>query len=146
MKRIDRVTRWTLFSLFLALIVTSYGSPASLFAGETSGALDGRSYTGKTGEVGKEATEDEEIVFKDGKLHSVGCEPWGFNDGDYKAMRSGEGDKIHFEAETESPKHGKIVWKGTVEGDSIDVLYTWTKKGWLGTKTKEKWFKGTLKK
>ncbi len=61
-------------------------------------------------------------------------------------MRSDEGDTIHFEAETESPKHGNIVWKGTVEGDSIDVNYTWSKKGWLGTKTKDKWFKGVLKK
>lgn len=140
------LSKGAIFLLVSAFIISSFCTPKQLLAGETSGLLDGRSYVGKTGEVGKEAAEDEEIVFRDGKLHSVGCEPWNFNDGEYKAMRSGEGDKIHFEAETESPKHGKIVWKGTVEGDSIDVNYTWSKKGWLGTKTKDKWFKGTLKK
>jgi hypothetical protein len=140
------LSKGAIFLLVSAFIISSFCTPKQLLAGETSGLLDGRSFVGKTGEVGKESAEDEEIVFRDGKLHSVGCEPWNFNDGEYKAMRSGEGDKIHFEAETESPKHGKIVWKGTVEGDSIDVNYTWSKKGWLGTKTKDKWFKGTLKK
>ncbi len=146
MKSITSLSKGAIFLLVSAFVISSFSTGELLQAGETSGLLDGRSYVGKTGEVGKEAAEDEEIVFRDGKLHSVGCEPWDFNDGEYKIMRSGEGDKIHFEAETESPKHGKIVWKGTVEGDSIDVNYTWSKKGWLGTKTKDKWFKGVLKK
>jgi hypothetical protein len=120
MRYISSLSKGALFLLVSAFIISSFSTPGLLLGGETPGVLDGRSYVGKTGEVGKEAAEDEEI--------------------------SGEGDKIHFEAETESPKHGKIVWKGTVEGDSIDVNYTWTKKGWLGTKTKDKWFKGALKK
>lgn len=146
MQSITSLSKIAIFLLVSAFVISSFSTGGLLQAGETSGLLDGRSYVGKTGEVGKEAAEDEEIVFRDGKLHSVGCEPWDFNDGEYKTMRSGEGDKIHFEAETESPKHGNIVWKGTVEGDSIDVNYTWSKKGWLGTKTKDKWFKGALKK
>lgn len=146
MKRNTLQSRGIIIPIALAVVISSFSVPALLQAGETGGILDGKSYTGKSGEKGKEASEDEEIVFSDGKLHSVGCEPWGFNDGEYKAMQSGEDKKIQFEAETESPKHGRIVWKGTVEGDTIDVSYTWTKKGWLGTKTKEKWFKGTLKK
>lgn len=146
MKRNAFLSKELLLLFALAIILHSLSTPELLQAGESQGLLDGRSYVGKTGEVGKEATEDEEILFKDGKLHSVGCEPWGFNDGEYRAIHPGEGEKIHFEAETESPKHGKIVWKGTVEGESIDVMYTWSKKGLLGTKTKEKWFKGSLQK
>lgn len=146
MQSITSLSKIAIFLLVSAFVISSFSTGGLLQAGETSGLLDGRSYVGKTGEVGKEAAEDEEIVFRDGKLHSVGCEPWDFNDGEYKTMRSGDGDTIHFEAETESPKHGNIVWKGTVEGDSIDVNYTWSKKGWLGTKTKDKWFKGALKK
>jgi hypothetical protein len=34
---------------------------------------------------------------------------------------------------------------GTVEGDSVDATYVWTKKGWFGEKRQEKWLKGTLK-
>jgi hypothetical protein len=146
MRVINALSKRATVPLVLAVAISSFSTPGLLQAGESSGILDGKSYVGKTGEVGKEAAEDEEIVFRDGKLHSVGCEPWDFNDGEYKAISSGEGEKIHFEAETESPKHGKIVWKGTADGDSIDVNYTWTKKGWFGTKTKDKWFKGTLKK
>lgn len=146
MKNKNLIFRGIILPLALAFIICAFSAPVLLHAGETPGILDGKSYTGKTGEIGKKTSEDEEIVFRDGKLHSVGCEQWGFNDGDYKAVRSGEGDKIEFLAETTSPKHGKIVWKGTTQGDSIDVTYTWTKKGWLSTKTKNKWFKGSLKK
>lgn len=145
MKRTLLFSRCLLFLLVTSFITFFYSPQGLLQAEEPAGLLDGKSYVGKTGEVGKDATEDEEVVFKDGKFHSVSCEPWGFNDGEYKAMRSGEGDTIHFEAETESPKHGKIVWKGTAQGEKIDVKYTWTKKGFLGTKSKDKWFKGSLK-
>ena len=40
-------------------------------------------------------------------------------------------DKIYFEAETVNPKQGKIKWSGIFHGDSIAVIYRWSKKSWL---------------
>ena len=55
-------------------------------------------------------------------------------------------DKIHFETETVSPKQGRIKWRGIVHGDSIEVNYHWSKKGWLSNTEKDYLFQGTLKK
>ena len=41
---------------------------------------------------------------------------------------------------------GKIIWHGIVHGDSIDVNYRWSKKGWLSDTVKDFSFNGTLKK
>jgi hypothetical protein len=46
-----------------------------------------------------------------------------------------------------SPKHGKIVWNGTVKGDKVDATYVWTKERWYWKDAyQEKWLKGTLNK
>ena len=55
-------------------------------------------------------------------------------------------DKIYFEAETMSQKQGKIKWRGIVHGDSIEVNYRWSKKGWLSDTKKDYSFNGKLKK
>jgi hypothetical protein len=109
-----------------------------------AGALDGKVFIGQSGESGKEASEEDTVTFNNGKLHSVVCDQWGFGKGEYTTTK--EGSKIHLEAETTSSKHGKILWKGTVEGDSLNAVYTWTKKRFFWTTKKEYWFKGTLKK
>jgi hypothetical protein len=110
-----------------------------------TGVLDGKTFTGRTGEKGKEAKGDDELRFENGKLFSVGCAKWGFGEGVYNARV--EGDRIHFEAVTLSPKHGQIVWEGTVIDDTIDATYIWTKKRWWWKDAYlEKWLKGTVKK
>jgi hypothetical protein len=43
------------------------------------------------------------------------------------------------------PKRGKIEWRGIVDGDSIEVKYRWSKKGWLSDTVKDFSFNGTLK-
>lgn len=111
----------------------------------TTGLLDGKTFVGPTGEKGKQAKGDDELRFENGKLFSVGCAKWGFGEGVYNARV--EGDRIHFEAVTLSPKHGQIVWEGTVIDDTIDATYIWTKKRWWWKDAYlEKWLKGTVKK
>jgi hypothetical protein len=109
----------------------------------TAGIIDGKVFVGKTGEAGKQASGEDTLSFGDGKLHSVECDQWGYNKGKYTATK--EGNKILFEAETTSPEHGKILWKGAIEGNAVEVEYTWVKKRLLWTSEKQKWFKGTLK-
>jgi len=109
----------------------------------SEGLLDGKVFAGPTGKIGKDATETDELKFENGKLYSVGCAEWGFEWGDYSTKV--EGNDISFEAVTTSPKNGKIVWSGTVKGDTMDATYIWTKKSWYGERKQEKWFKGKAK-
>lgn len=112
----------------------------------TSGAhlLDGKSFKGPTGEKGKKTHHEDVLVFKDGQFTSSMCFEYGFTGGPYTAWA--EGVLIHFTAETVSPTHGKMNWKGTLQGDSMVVEYSWTKERWLWTTYREYWFKGTLQK
>ncbi len=104
--------------------------------------LDGKSFKGPTGEKGKKTHHEDVLVFKDGLFTSSMCFEYGFTGGPYTAWT--EGNLIHFEAETLSPTHGKMNWKGTLQGDTMVVDYSWTKKRWLWTTYREYWFRGTL--
>ena len=109
----------------------------------SEGILDGRVFTGSTGKMGKNASGTDDLKFENGKLYSADCTPWGFGWGTYSTKV--EGNSITFEAVTTSPKNGKIVWSGTVNGDTIDATYVWSKKSWYGERKQEKWFKGNAK-
>ena len=115
------------------------------WTGESSSILDGMAFVGKNGEVGKELAEyeDEEIVFENGMFTSVSCEPYNFASAPYKAKAIG--DKIQFDAVTESPTHGKISWTGIIDGDEAEVQFVWTKERWYWDIGREYWFKGKLK-
>jgi hypothetical protein len=127
------ITIWITI-LFLIAAIPAYG-----------GELDGKTFMGQSGDQGKESSGDEELRFQNGKLYSVGCAEWGFGESDYTARV--EGESIHFVSEMLSPKHGKIVWNGTVQGDKIDATYVWTKERWYWKDAhQEKWLKGSLKK
>ena len=125
------ITIWITI-LFLIAAIPAYG-----------GELDGKTFMGQSGDQGKESSGGEELRFQNGKLYSVGCAEWGFGESDYTARV--EGESIHFMSEMLSPKHGKIVWNGTVQGDKIDATYVWTKERWYWKDAhQEKWLKGAL--
>jgi hypothetical protein len=124
----------------ILLILTLF--VGALVAYAAAGLLDGKTFEGDTGTDGKTTVNTKDTVsFADGKLHSTGCDQYGFTPSDYKAHQ--DGDKIKFESTATSEKEGKMVWKGTVTGDSCEGTMVWSKKG---QKDIEYWFKGTLKK
>jgi len=111
------------------------------------GALDGKTFVVETGEKGKSGGEKDTLTFRDGNFHSAGCDQYGFGDGAYTSTV--DGDSIRFEVVTTSPTKGKMTWKGTVQGDKIEVGYVWVDAShWYKPNPKplEKWAKGELKK
>ena len=108
------------------------------------GLLDGKVFVGQYSEKHKRAIKEDELRFMNGEFRSFSYGQKGFNEAVYTAIA--EEDKIYFEAETVSPKQGKIKWRGIVHGDSIEVNYRWSKKGWLSDSEKDYSFNGTLKK
>ncbi len=134
-----------LFVFLLSLpILTLWGLGGVEAASPATAILDGKKFIGPTGEKGKKVHHVDVLSFSDGKFTSSACFQYGFNGGPYTVTV--EGDFIHFQAKTSSPTHGKMVWKGTLNGDTLDVSYTWTKKRWLWTTFREYWFKGSLEK
>jgi hypothetical protein len=108
------------------------------------GLLDGKVFVGQYREKHKSAVKEDELRFMNGRFHSIGYSQRGFNEGVYTARA--EEEKIYFEAETVKSKQGKIKWRGIVHGDTIEVNYRWSKKGWLSDTVKDYLFNGTLKK
>lgn len=81
--------------------------------------LDGRSFHGVFLERGKTSGDADTIVFKDGRFRSTACDRYGYTDAPYKTVSTG--DALRFEAETNSPKYGKLVWNGTIRGNKLDA-------------------------
>ena len=81
--------------------------------------LDGRSFQGVFLERGKTSGDADTLIFKDGRFRSSACDRYGYSDAPYKTMA--EGDTVRFEAETQSPKYGKLLWNGTVRGGKLDA-------------------------
>jgi hypothetical protein len=104
-----------IYQIVILLIIFGLTSTIAM-----AGVLDGKTYTGPTGKSGKAASDQEEIRFMNGNFYSVGCAEWGFGEAAYTAQVAG--DTISFEANTTSPKHGKIVWVGTVKGDKVEAI------------------------
>ena len=109
--------------------------------------LDGKVFVADAGEKGKDADEKGDVItFAGGKFHSAICDQYGYNKAEYKATSSG--DAVHFETETVSEKDGRLVWKGTVRGDTIEGTFVHHRKGWLfnpNPEPVEHWFKGKVK-
>ena len=92
--------------------------------------LDGRTFRVEAFERGKKVFDDR-LVFKNGTFISESCKKFGFSQSPYYVRR--EGDRIQFLAETTSPTHGTMVWKGTVSKDRIEGGFRWTKERWYWT-------------
>jgi hypothetical protein len=136
----NRFKNCQLFLFILTLVVLF--SLTNVIAQE--GPLDGKVFVGQSIEKHRRAVKEDELRFINGEFYSFVYSQKGFNKGVY-AARAEEG-KIYFEAETVNPKQGKIKWRGIVHGDSIEVNYHWSKKGWFSSTEKEYSFNGTLKK
>ena len=92
---------------------------ALLSAGAQAQSLDGRTFTGVFLERGKTSGDADTITFKDGRFRSSACDRYGYSDAPYKAVVAGDGTR--FEAETQSPKYGKLLWSGQVRGGKLDA-------------------------
>jgi hypothetical protein len=89
--------------------------------------LDGRTFEGVVIERGKTSGDADTIIFKDGRFRSTACDQYGYGDGAYTVSMSG--DTIAFEAQTESPQYGKLLWKGVVMGKKLDGTMTMVRDG-----------------
>jgi len=105
--------------------------------------LDGKTFVAQSGEKGKQASNKDTIVFRDGRFLSEGCSPFGFKDAPYQATV--DGAAIRFHTETHSPTHGTMVWVGTIKENTIEATSVWTRERWYWNIKKEYWYRGQLK-
>ena len=150
---IHKISNPSIILCFFAMLAAKCLDPVVIEAEESqsdlksntvvSHLIDDKKFIGPTGEKGKKVHHEDVLRFSDGKVTSYECFQYGFKGGPYTTTI--EGDKIHFQAETISPTHGKMVWQGTLKGDTLEVTYNWTKERWFWTTYREYWFKGTLK-
>jgi hypothetical protein len=129
----------------LILLVALLGIPRAGVS-RAEALLDGLVFVGHTGPLDGSAIDGEdEIIFRNGRFRSTACDTWGFNSPAYTVTR--EGDMIHFQAVTTSPRHGQIQWRGTVKGDVLEASYLWTKARWYWFDAREeRRFRGTIKR
>lgn len=100
----------------------------------TTTPLDGRRFDGVVLEIGKTSGDADTLIFRNGRFQSTACDRYGYGDGPYTTTPAG--DALAFEAETESPKYGKLVWKGIVRGRKLDGTMTMVRDGQVAG---EKW-------
>jgi hypothetical protein len=84
-----------------------------------AGGLDGRRFEGVFIERGKTSGDADTLIFKDGRFRSTACDRYGYADAPYKATAAG--DALMFETETESPRYGRLLWKGTIRDGKLDA-------------------------
>ena len=109
--------------LALAAVAGAFALPA--FADST--VLDGRRFDGVFLERGKTSGDADTLTFQGGRFRSSACDRYGYSDAPYKT--SVMGDATMFEAETQSTKYGKLLWKGVVRGDKLDATATMVRDG-----------------
>ena len=112
-------------ALALALGAAAIAQPAPAVAQGTN--LDGRRFDGVFIERGKTSGDADTLTFQGGRFRSSACDRYGYSDAAYQA--SAAGDAIAFEAETNSPKYGKLRWRGVVRGDKLDATATSLREG-----------------
>ena len=139
-------------AIAIALIsVTTMGGavPSAVAASASPSAipalnpLDGMTFVTQSGEKGKQASNKDTIVFREGRFLSEGCTPFGFKDAPYQA--TADGATIRFHAETHSPTHGTMVWDGIIKDNAIEATSNWTRERWYWKIKKEYWYRGQLK-
>jgi len=111
---------------------------------EGSGILDGLTFSAMLGPNGKPLDIQDSLIFENGTFVSTECEKQcNYPAQAYFARRVGE--KIEFISETRClTKDAEIVWRGTIDGDNIKGIYSWTANRWYWTIEKEFRFEGIL--
>jgi hypothetical protein len=116
-------------------------------ASRATALLDGKVFVVDLGPKGKAADEkDEVLTFGDGRFHSKYCDKYGFGTAAYEAKA--DGGAIVFATETVSESDGRLVWRGRVQGDTIEgTIVHHRKPGWFNRNPapRESWFKGRAK-
>lgn len=103
------------------------------------GLLDGKTFTGETGEKGKNKGNKEDFVFKDGHFDPLACHKYGFSATPYQGKK--EGEAISFEAEHSNKKGDRMKWAGTIKKDALEGKMVY----WQGKKAPvEYWFRGKI--
>jgi hypothetical protein len=92
---------------------------ASALAQAAPASLEGRRFEGVFIQRGKTSGDADTLTFSNGRFRSSACDRYGYSDAAYRLTTSG--DTLVFEAETESPKYGRLQWKGMVRGDRLDA-------------------------
>lgn len=90
-------------------------------------ALDGKRFDGVVLERGKTGGDADTLTFEGGRFRSSACDRYDYGDGPYTATVSA--GEIRFECETESPKYGKLLWRGVVRGPRMDATLTMMRDG-----------------
>ena len=108
------------------------------------GPLDGMTFIGALGPDGKPKDIADKFVFANGTFVSKECElSCKYPARPYYVRNTG--GKTAFVSETKCPyKDAKIIWRGTVEGDTIKGVSTWTAKRWYWTVESNFEFEGRL--
>lgn len=140
-------------ALLIAVTVVLAGWSDSLQATDSesvnadiSGPLDGMTFIGALGPDGEPKDIPDTFVFENGTFVSKECEL----NCKYPARPyfvRVDGTKTEFISETQCPyKDAKIVWRGTVDGDTIKGKSTWVVKRWYWTVENTFEFEGKLAK
>ena len=101
------------------LVAAALAGAASGMALADPGALDGKKFEGVFIDRGKTKGEADTLTFKDGRFRSAACDAFGYSDAPYKSTPAADG--VAFEAETESAKYGRLVWKGVIHDGKLDA-------------------------
>jgi hypothetical protein len=116
-------------------------------AAQPASLLDGKVFVVDLGPQGKAADEkDDVLTFDVGRFHSKYCDKYGFGTGAYEATT--DGAAVVFTTETVSESDGRLVWRGRVEGATIEgTIVHHRKPGWFNRNPapRELWFKGKIK-
>lgn len=114
--------------------------PSSPMPMAKGGLLDGKTFRGDYGPMGKAAEGTDDFIFKNGSFRSTACDQYGFGTGRYTASQAG--NAIHFQATTTSPQEGSIQWNGDARGNALEGTFEWSPPN---KPVMQYWFKASLK-
>lgn len=107
------------------------GSPAvravSDAAAEQASGLAERTYVVEVHQRGSSELQVDTLSFTEGRLHSAGCDEWGFGPAEFRGAIDNIGES--FTAVTTSQTEGQIEWSGLLAKGRLDGRYVWKKNG-----------------